>query len=160
MCRLLPLRRYGEGKHHCGCHGRMVNGEKRKKLKGCGDNGGVALGGVGSVLERFRWWEHAPGMPFKIPADGPDIPDLEGNGAEEMKQLYNLHSADYNRALQFKVQIKWLLLPAIPCQYIAILQHHLLQFTIMSPTAILKHVVTTYVKIHACDLERNLLDIA
>ena len=27
----------------------------------------------------------APGMPFELPADGPDIPDLEGEGTEEMK---------------------------------------------------------------------------
>ena len=54
----------------------------------------------------------APGMPFELLNDGPDIPDLEGKGAEEMKRLYNLKLADYNRALQFQVQIKWLMLQA------------------------------------------------
>ena len=76
-----------------------------------------------------------------------------------MKRLYNLELADYNRAAQFKVQIKWLLLQAIPCQYIAILQHHLLQFTNVSPATILAHMVSTYGRIQAKDLERNLLNI-
>ena len=52
----------------------------------------------------------APGVPFELPPDRPDIPDLEGDGAEEMKRLYDLELADYIRALQFKVQIKWLML--------------------------------------------------
>ena len=102
----------------------------------------------------------APGMPFELPVDGPDIPDLKGEGAEEMKRLYDLKLADYNRALQFKVQIKWLMLQAVPKQYIAILRHHLLQYTNVTPAAILAHMVTTYGKIKARDLERNLLNIA
>ena len=89
----------------------------------------------------------APGMPFTIQADGPDISDLEGERAKEMKQLYDLELADYNRATLFMVQIKWLILNAIPRQYIAILRCHLLQFTNVSPAAILAHMVTTYGKI-------------
>ena len=95
----------------------------------------------------------APGMPFELPNDGPDIPDLEGEGAEEMKQLYDLELADYNRALQFQVQIKWLMMQAIPKKYIAILQHHLMQFTNVTPAAILAHMVATYGRIRARDLE-------
>ena len=74
----------------------------------------------------------AQGMPFKLPPDGPDIPDFEGKGAKEMKHPYDLKLVDLNRALQFKVQIKWLLLQAIPQKYIAILRHPLMQFTNVS----------------------------
>ena len=77
-----------------------------------------------------------------------------------MNWLYDLELADYNRALQFKVQIKWLMLQAIPRKYIAILRHHLMQFTNVSPAAILAHMVTTYGQIQARDIERNLINIA
>ena len=89
----------------------------------------------------------APRMPFKIPNDGPDIPDLEGEGVKEMKRLYDLELAVYNRALQFQVQIKWLMLQAVPKKYIAILRHPLMQFTNVTPDAILAHLVTTYGRI-------------
>ena len=89
----------------------------------------------------------APGMPFKLPPDGPDIPVLKGEGAEEMKRLYDLELANYNRAMQFKVQIKWLMLQAIPCKYIAILQHPLMQFTNVTPAAFLAHLFATYERI-------------
>ena len=77
-----------------------------------------------------------------------------------MKHLYDLELADYNSTMQFKVQIKWLMLQAIPCKYIAILQHHLMPFTNVTPAAILVHMITTYGRIRACDLERNLIIIA
>ena len=76
---------------------------------------------LGMLMPPAEYATIEPGKPFEIPADGPDIPDLKGEGANEMKRLYDLELADYNRATQFKVQIKWLLLQAIPCQYIAIL---------------------------------------
>ena len=82
---------------------------------------------LGMLMPPADYETIAPGMPFEIPPDGLDIPDLEGEGAEEMKRLYDLELADYNRAQQFKVQIKWLLLQAIPHQYIAILHHPLMQ---------------------------------
>ena len=99
---------------------------------------------LGMLMPPADYKTITPGMPFKLPLDGPDIPHLEGNGAEAMKRLYDLKLADYNRALQFKVQIKWLLLQAIPHRYIAILCHPLMQFTTMSLTAILTHMMTTY----------------
>ena len=102
----------------------------------------------------------APGMPFKIPNHRPDIPDLEGEGVKEMKRLYDLELAVYNRALQFQVQIKWLMLQAVPKKYIAILRHLLMQFTNITPAAILAHLVTTYRRIRARDLERYLINIA
>ena len=83
--------------------------------------GGGQNGLLSMLMPPDEYATIAPGMPFEMPADGPDIPDLEGEGAEEMKRLYDLELADYIRALQFKVQIKWLLLQAIPQQYIAIL---------------------------------------
>ena len=84
--------------------------------------GGGQNGLLGMLMPPAEYATIAPGMPLELPAaDGPDIPDLEGEGAEEMKRLYDLELADYNRALQFKVQIKWLLLQTIPRQYIAIL---------------------------------------
>ena len=101
-----------------------------------------------------------PGMPFELPVDGLDIPDLEGEGMEEMKHLYNLKLVDFNRALQFKVQIKWLIVQAILRQYIAILRRPLMQFTNVTPAAILAHMVSTCGRIQAQDLECNIVTIA
>ena len=106
--------------------------------------GGGQNGLLGMLMPPDDYAIIAPGMPFELPPDGPDIPDLEGEGVEEMKRLYDLELADYNRALQFTVQIKWLMMQAIPCQYIAILRHHLMQFTNVPPAAILAHLVATY----------------
>ena len=122
--------------------------------------GGGQNGLLGMLMPPEEYETIAPGMPFELPPDGPDIPDLEGDGAEEMKRLYDLELAYYNRALQFKVQIKWLMLQAIPRKYIAILRHTLMQFTNVSPAAILAHMVATYGRIRARDLERNLINIA
>ena len=83
--------------------------------------GGGQNGLLGMLMPPEEYKTIAPGMPFELPQDRPDIPDLEGDGAEEMKRLYDLELAYYNRALQFKVQIKWLMLQAIPRKYIAIL---------------------------------------
>ena len=122
--------------------------------------GGGQNGLLGMLMPPNEYNTISPGMPFELPQDGPDIPDLEGEGAEEMKRLYNLELADYNRVLQFKVQIKWLMLQAIPRKYIAIRQHVLMQFTSVMPAAILAHMVPTYGRIQAQDLERNLINIA
>ena len=61
--------------------------------------GGGQNGLLGMLMPAEEYATIAPGMLFKIPVDGPDIPDLEGEGAEEMKRLYNLDLADYNWAL-------------------------------------------------------------
>ena len=104
---------------------------------------------LGMLMPATEYTTVAPGMPFELPIDGPDILVLEGKGAKEMKRLYNLELADFNRALQFKVQIKWLMLQAIPRQYITTLRHPLMQFSNVTPVAILVHVVGTYGRIRA-----------
>ena len=109
--------------------------------------GGGQHGLLGMFMPAPAYDELSPDAPFAIPEDGPDIPDLEGEGAEEMKRLYELELADYERALQFQVQIKNMLIQAIPRQYIAILRHPSLQFTNVAPAAILAHMATTYGKI-------------
>ena len=47
--------------------------------------GGGQNGLLGMLMPAAEYETVAPGMPFELPADGPDIPDLEGEGAEEMK---------------------------------------------------------------------------
>ena len=71
---------------------------------------------LGMLMPPEEYNTIAPSMPFELLPDRPDIPNLEGEGAEAMKQLYDLKLADHNRTLQFKVQIKWLMLQAIPPQ--------------------------------------------
>ena len=61
--------------------------------------GGGQNGLLGMLMPPAEYETIAPGMPFELPPDGPDIPDLEGEGAEEMKRLYDLELADYNRAM-------------------------------------------------------------
>ena len=122
--------------------------------------GGGQNGLLGMLMPPAKYETITPGMLFELPPDRPDKPDLEGEGVEEMKRLYNLELADYNRALQLQVQIKWLMLQAIPRKCIAILQHSLMQFTDVSLAAILAHMVSTYGQIRARDLERNLINIA
>ena len=122
--------------------------------------GGGQNGLLDMLMPPVEYNTITPGMPFKLPANGLDIPDLKGKGAKEMKCLYDLELANYNRALQFKVRIKWLLLQAIPHKYIAILRHHLMQFTNVSPAAVLTHMVTMYGRIRAHDLEHNPINIA
>ena len=58
--------------------------------------GGEQNGLLGMLMPPADYDTIAPGMPFELPQDGPDIPDLEGEGAEEMKRLYDLELADYN----------------------------------------------------------------
>ena len=52
--------------------------------------GGGQNGLLGILMPPNEYNTIAPGMPFELPPDGPDIPDLEGDGAEEMKRLYDL----------------------------------------------------------------------
>jgi hypothetical protein len=93
----------------------------------------------------------SPDVSFELPEDGPDIPEFEGKGivVEELKRLYELDLADYERALQFQNQIKNMLLQAVPWRYIATLRHPTLQFTNVEPVAILDHLMETYRAIRA-----------
>ena len=47
--------------------------------------GGGRNGLLGMLMPLEEYNTIAPGMPLKLPPDRPDIPDLEGEGAEEMK---------------------------------------------------------------------------
>ena len=47
--------------------------------------GGGQNGLLSMLMPAAEYKTVAPGMPFDLPADGPGIPDLEGEGAEEMK---------------------------------------------------------------------------
>jgi hypothetical protein len=122
--------------------------------------GGGQHGLLGMLMPAEEYAELSPDAAFAIEEDGPDIPELDGDDPEELRRLYELHLADYNRALQFRLQIKNLMLAAIPRKYIARLRHPRLQFTNVDPAAILEHMVTTYGRIRPRDLERNLIDIA
>jgi hypothetical protein len=85
--------------------------------------GGGQHGLLGMLMPAKEYAELSPDAPFDIEEDGPDIPELDGNDPEELRRLYELHLADYNRALQFRLQIKNLMLVAIPRKYIARLRH-------------------------------------
>jgi hypothetical protein len=122
--------------------------------------GGGQHGLLGMLMPAEEYAELSPDAAFAIEEDGPDIPELDGDDPEELRRLYELHLADYNRALQFRLQIKNLMLAAIPRKYIARLRHPRLQFTNVDPADILEHMVSTYGKIRPRDLERNLLEIA
>ena len=60
--------------------------------------GGGQNGLLGMLMPTVEYDTIAPGMPFELPGDGPDIPDLEVKGSEEMKHLHDLELADFNRA--------------------------------------------------------------
>jgi hypothetical protein len=122
--------------------------------------GGGQHGLLGMLMPAEEYAELSPDHAFDIEEDGPDIPELDGDDPEELRRLYELHLADYNRAMQFRLQIKNLMLAAIPRKYIARLRHPRLQFTNVNAAEILDHMVTTYGKIRPRDLERNLVDIA
>ena len=47
--------------------------------------GGGQNGLLGILMPPTEYATITPGMPFELPNDGPDIPDLKGEGAEEMK---------------------------------------------------------------------------
>jgi hypothetical protein len=120
--------------------------------------GGGHNGLLGMLMPAGLYANLSPDTSFELPKDGPDIPEFEGEGiaVEELKRLYELDLADYERALQFQNQIKNMLLQAVPRRYITTLRHPTLQFTNVDPAVILDHLMETYGAIQARDLELNL----
>ena len=114
---------------------------------------------LGMLVPSADYNTGAPGTPFIIPDTKPPIPNLSGPGAKERKQQYELDMANYNRALQFQLQIKKILLVAIPCLYIEDLSNKIMQFTAITPKEILTHLMLTYGKTRDRDLDQNLKNI-
>ena len=99
------------------------------------------------------------GHPYHLPVR-PDIPDYLGAEDEaeraEWAALYKVDTRLYNEALGLNLQLKNLLLKAVPRTYIAILADVVHGFADVTIQDLLQYLLETYGAIYPEDLEKNM----
>jgi hypothetical protein len=121
--------------------------------------GGGQHGHLGLVMPAAQYILLPGAAPYDLPAQRPDIPDYSNaaDAAErdQWKDLYHDESRQYTEAHAIALQLKTLLIQAVPLIYISHLQHHLLKFATVSTLEILHLLEENYGTITSDDLCAN-----